>query len=56
MKLGYFELLDTIVKKGQVEAKKGQGKKGDRKKEKFVSDVLKDVKRFLEYKHKMIKK
>ena len=54
MKLGYFELLETIVKKGH--SSKAQKKKGDRKKEKFVSDVLKDVKRFLEYKNKMVKK
>lgn len=55
MKLGYFELLETILKKGHSSSK-GQKKKGDRKKEKFVSDVLKDVKRFLEYKNKMVKK
>lgn len=55
MKLGYFELLETILKKGHSSSK-AQKKKGDRKKEKFVSDVLKDVKRFLEYKNKMVKK
>ena len=30
--------------------------KGKNKREKFVQDVLKDVKRFLEYKYKMIKR
>jgi hypothetical protein len=55
VELGYFELLETIVKKGQSVGK-GQSKKSERKKEKFITDVLKDVKRFLEYKHKMIKK
>lgn len=55
MQLGYFELLETILKKGQSVGK-SQSKKSERKKEKFISDVMKDVKRFLEYKRKMIKK
>lgn len=61
MQLGFIELLETVAKRGQYAAHKGNanskvkgGKTKTKRQEKFVSDVVKDVKRFLEYKRKMI--
>jgi hypothetical protein len=51
--MNLLEMILTNSQKQLQNMSKSSGK--ERKKQKFIMDVLKDVKRFLEYKHKMIK-
>jgi hypothetical protein len=53
VQLGFFNLLEQVLKESNKISSKENKKKG--KRQKFVTDVLKDLRRFLEYKHNMIK-